>query len=538
MANVIFKRGLLANLPATKVDGTIYITTDERAMYVDNGTSRIRIGDIVVKENWAAIQNVGSANIQEGVLYYATAENILATHTSSGWKQINAQKDIDKLIKDLTVSINAGTATNTAKIGVGLTDYDNTMFASGEVTVAGAGAATVSRTDEATVTIGAADTYYTGEISATADSGKAKISLQNTLGGQTASGAAPTASTQAGGAVSIAGDTGIDVSVSGNTITLSGNQLTSADIGFDADGALGINVKDTHNTSGVADTVTPLIKLHDNTTHKFVSGTATLPVYTADEVDTKITEATRAVNAMTFKGIVPTSGLPSTNVSIGDTYKVDSNRIINSQSCRVGDMWIATAAQGKDETNGVLAAADIVWVYIPSGDDDLASQDITVTANNDGLIIKKGGDNIGTVSAADCLSVDGSAGNGIIIKHIALSGKTGNTTTAGSTADVAQTAQSSKEFTAITSLTYDKYGHVQSASTQKLTVVDTHNDVTDVAIAAQAVTGSTTDATIGINVKTADTTAGVSDTFTVHSDSLTVGASSGNLTLNLTWGSF
>ena len=46
MALVNFKKGLLANLPATKTTGTFYVTTDERAMYLDvDASTRIRLGD-------------------------------------------------------------------------------------------------------------------------------------------------------------------------------------------------------------------------------------------------------------------------------------------------------------------------------------------------------------------------------------------------------------------------------------------------------------------------------------------------------------
>ena len=45
--NLLFKRGLYQNLPATKVDGTIYFTTDEGGMYVDIGSGssgkRVRV---------------------------------------------------------------------------------------------------------------------------------------------------------------------------------------------------------------------------------------------------------------------------------------------------------------------------------------------------------------------------------------------------------------------------------------------------------------------------------------------------------------
>ena len=46
MANVFFKKGLLANLPGTHAAGTFYVTTDERALYLDvDDSTRIRLGD-------------------------------------------------------------------------------------------------------------------------------------------------------------------------------------------------------------------------------------------------------------------------------------------------------------------------------------------------------------------------------------------------------------------------------------------------------------------------------------------------------------
>jgi len=49
MANIVFKRGLKADLPATITDGSVYITTDEKAMYVDvSSTNRIRIGQLLL----------------------------------------------------------------------------------------------------------------------------------------------------------------------------------------------------------------------------------------------------------------------------------------------------------------------------------------------------------------------------------------------------------------------------------------------------------------------------------------------------------
>lgn len=87
MANVLFKKGLLANLPINKVEGTIYVTTDERAMYLDvSNSERIRLGDFIEVANIDALPSTGA---NTSALYYATEENVLAKHNGTKWVQIN-----------------------------------------------------------------------------------------------------------------------------------------------------------------------------------------------------------------------------------------------------------------------------------------------------------------------------------------------------------------------------------------------------------------------------------------------------------------
>ena len=88
MANVAFKKGLLANLPETYTEGTFYVTTDERAIYLDvDGSTRIRIGDFQEVANIAALASV--QNPSTTALYYATAENVLAKYNGTDFVQIN-----------------------------------------------------------------------------------------------------------------------------------------------------------------------------------------------------------------------------------------------------------------------------------------------------------------------------------------------------------------------------------------------------------------------------------------------------------------
>ncbi len=88
MANVAFKKGLLTNLPAEHVEGTIYVTTDERALYLDiSGSDRIRIGDFQEVENISALEEITSPS--QTALYYVKDINCLAKYNGSEWKQIN-----------------------------------------------------------------------------------------------------------------------------------------------------------------------------------------------------------------------------------------------------------------------------------------------------------------------------------------------------------------------------------------------------------------------------------------------------------------
>ena len=88
MANVAFKKGLLAALPSTYTEGTFYVTTDERAIYLDvDGSTRIRIGDFQEVANIAALASIQKPNAT--ALYYAATENVLCKHNGSSWVKIN-----------------------------------------------------------------------------------------------------------------------------------------------------------------------------------------------------------------------------------------------------------------------------------------------------------------------------------------------------------------------------------------------------------------------------------------------------------------
>jgi hypothetical protein len=79
------------------------------------------------------------------------------------------------------------------------------------------------------------------------------------------------------------------------------------------------------------------------------------------------------LNPMSYRGTINSEGdlnAAATNgVKIGDTYMVATADTYKGYAAKIGDLFIAAAKPEKTETNGVLAAADIEWTYIPAGDD-------------------------------------------------------------------------------------------------------------------------------------------------------------------------
>ena len=112
MANVLFKKGLLKNLPSAKVEGTIYVTTDERAMYLDvSNSERIRLGDFI---EVADIDSLPSTGANTSALYYATKENVLAKYNGTKWVQINPDNWFE--VKSFAQSLTSSTTNNVTTI--------------------------------------------------------------------------------------------------------------------------------------------------------------------------------------------------------------------------------------------------------------------------------------------------------------------------------------------------------------------------------------------------------------------------------------
>lgn len=547
MAQVMFKRGPSNKLPKTGlVQGAFYLTTDTDKLYICNDGNKLSLLNQVVHHypNIAALPAIEDAAV--GEFYYCIGENVLATKKAAAdksWTQINADTDthLDPEKCAQTTAAGSNIATITTKLTQVNKDGSQSAYGNPEFSfkIKGAGDNTITRDADGTIVITGKndDTTYTLGTEATAADAevkKGKIKLTPS------SGSAQT--------VEVTGTGDIVVTSGANgTLTVDGTKLkdairtatqnitiTSVKNEFAADGKFTTEVA-TEAGSTKAPAVTPIIKLGTNAAeYKFESGTATLPVYTKTEVDTKIDTYFKAANAMVYMGTVSKAAdLPTANVQRGETYKVAEEGTYAGTACKVGDLIIAKV--------DAATPTDATWDVVPSGDDQV----ITGAAANTGITISDGAKVLAGITLAngDCTTVAGTVSDKVTTIKVNHNQVTG-TLAAGSTVDVTQPARGTAEFSAITGITRDAYGHITGTTVKKLTVVDTdtHHDVTAVATTA---THSSSGAVITTTLTQDGVTRNVQTTLNVVSDNLTVtnGGTDGTtakntLKINLEWGTF
>ena len=336
MANLNFKYGQVNNLPRQLSAGCVYVTTDERSMYVDlpigGNTQRIRLGDFL-EYNTLEELNADKKNWSTSTLVYIKTGNILAKYNEirgsdgnivtdeSGnptyeWKRINDSDTLVSNIANLTSRITtAETAINTNANNI-------------------AAEATTARAAEKKLT----DDLATE--AATARAAEKKLTD--------------------------------DLATEAATARAAEKKLT--------DDLTAANSAITTNAGNIA------------------KNTAAIAKETADRqtaiqnLSTEINNKMQTADAMTFKGVVDdTHGLPIVNkgwpVQAGDTYKVGFKKSYipgDSTVQYVGDLLIAKEDQPDDApeyTGG--------WYHISSGYEDdyapylelLKNQKIDTTTN-------------------------------------------------------------------------------------------------------------------------------------------------------------
>lgn len=538
MANVGFKLGTQAKVdellktPGTAVvEGSFYLTNDTHRLYIgqkanssDANAQLFAVNEgVITVATINELPNVSADNgsVYAGRFYYVTVGNILCVHNGKAWVQINSNTDTTITEHSVSVSAenNVGTITDNIKLS-------NNHDKNASYTITGANGITITGTGTALTLSG--DTYT---LSGTVASNEATLKLDSK-------------NTANDSSVVIAGGSNVSISQDASTkkITVAAVDTTVKTVtGASVEGGNGFNISvtDTKNAtkSGTIDPQIKVGKTKTSTVH-FANGIATLDVYSTSDIDDKM----KALNAMTYKGTLGTDGtisvLPTTNVSVGDSYLISTRQTINSSTVYPGSLIIARGTE--DPATGYITG-NITWDIVQSTQDS----DTTYKFENiEGGIQMRSSTNhlVGSMKIAGdgnyITASSQSAANKDQDQVITLSHKT--ITQADSTeAALTQNKVGNTDINTVVGVTRDTAGHVAGIKTKKITLVDTNSAVSAVSYATSVASnvGTVTGSVTTKNAANADTTK--TGTFTLASDTMAVTANGENgLKVDLTWGSF
>ena len=353
------------------------------------------------------------------------------------------------------------------------------------------------------------------------------------------------------GRIALSGGTGSPTSPITFTLTDGNNNSISTEV------TPTITVGDTPINVPVTLTQTATQGVNGATENKYALN-ASLPVYTKSEVDNIISSERRTADAMYFAGTIGTGGtvsnlnalITSTNLQIknGATFKLitaeQSNIVgvtaqtegfipgaISSNPMEVGDLIIVTGTEGSDGYITDLNATTTKYTYIPSGNDDdiyfepdLATgkyvkwiQHPTSNPNAKTYQLEFDSnttDNLITITDSGVTTSGNTISKKISIGHATIAQAT-------ATADTGVTMEPGKptsatEYTAVTAVTTDGYGHVTGYTTKKLSLFS--NKLT--AVESKVATDSSV---------TGESAVLVSRTYTQSTGPLTAGNSNNNV---------
>lgn len=540
MVNVLFKRGLHANLPAANAatDGVFYLTTDTNRLYVGQGTKLVELNkSITLVDNLSDLPTstsdeskaIKGSQVQVGQFYYVKAissdsqtvhnGNILAvcsaiTDGTITWTQINPDTSTDDTYVT-GISFGAGqmsTIEGSKQISYPVTLTRQIKNVSGSTSAASdvVGNLVISQKDVGSLTTDTAISVVSSDIAANGTS--TKIS---------ASGVGAVANN---GVTVNAGDN-ITLTGSNNSLTIAAKDTWATTITADSTGKISITPNSGSNVESgqvlyhkitVSDSVgtagTEATKYNQASLGSFYSKSA------IDAWKTELDGKVKDINAMVYRGTVnKAADLPSSGVQIGDTYLVSTD----FGSYKKGDLLIANGTEGAD---GIINGT-VTWDKISIDTDTDTKYTFSVDSNKIFVtpdpgsktdIVEIAGDNVKLEAAT--------SGNKITISHKTISGLTNNSSfgpAANATPDYGQTF-------VVPRITVDNYGHITAISDKTVTIPASDNTTYEI------------EATNVSNVPTITLTpsTGSSTAVTFASDTLAISAANDVITANLEWGQF
>lgn len=537
---VKFKLGTQASLNALKASqkgwevGTFYLTSDSSRLYIGQADELALLNKSVeIYDNLNALKAKGKS--YEGDIAYCVDENVLAYYNGTTWAQINPDDDtILTALTQVVSSVDKG-----VKITTGGTNSDaGKTITAADVTITGAKGAQVAMANNKALTI-TGDTYALNVQEHSGTTNDIDLVLDSAL--------------QDDSTVHIKGGDNVTITKTADSngiqIAAKDTKLNDISLGLGDNGELQVGASDTGNTNVLKKQ--KLGYFVDGSYYGIGSDTkqVDLPVYSKEQVDNLF----KKLDGMTYRGTIGTGGTTftmdasfnvlkggtATEIHIGDMFLVQGGKLtyVTGKTAGTGDMLIATAKDGKSETNGVLAIGDIEWTYVPAGDD--ADTDTTyifkASGTTDSMTItsSNGGGTVGKIAFTE--------GDGIVIESTDNGGSSPNQLSVNIKHDTYNTAETTDNksltnggtFDVIDSITYDN-GHISGINTKTIQTVE-YKPGPDSATKDAGANSVTVKHTLsaGGNLVSDDNAKMV-----LSSDTLKLTASGNTVTADLVWGSF
>ena len=444
------------------LEGAFYLTTDTHKLYVGRKISTVpnpnphsvAVGDVYPEEVSSGLTVVSQVSdlttaaqngqVHDGDIYYVQNGNILCVYegaetsatisgtTYSGWVQINAPAGIrgftTTVIDDATNNaVEITSQIETEKSG---TDrYQSTSFELKEGSNVQIEVDSTTQTgDPPRVIISATDTtYQAGTVASAAGTtnGTSTTANNGAFIGLKKNGASTLDSTvviKGANHVGVTSDAAGNITVSGPNFAGKGVAASAVQNGNGFQFTLDYTPGDGSSAQSISyanngGEIDPLVKygaggidLGNSTTSSqqtvhFVSGTATLDIYSKAETDAVIGQAISdrlaAANAMTYMGTIKDNSSTNSGVTAtavintlktngtahnGDTYKAacDFTWSQDGQNLYVkkGDLIIIRGT----EVNGVIPTANFAIDVVPAGDEPFIAPNFTPDPNGDAVV--------------------------------------------------------------------------------------------------------------------------------------------------------
>lgn len=503
--NVLFLQGTQTALNALMTnggasEGAFYLTYDTHRLYIGRNDGN-KIIPVAVNEGVTTVANVDSlpkSGVNAGEFYYATTENILCVFNGSQFIQINTDKDTT-----YSLSSAAEATEGTAVVNITLLDSKNTPSYA-DFSITDSGKANVITVSGKVIDI-KGDKY---DLNDSVENNKATITLNST-------------NTEHESSITIAGGSNVTIEKQENDIVIKSSYINTtnktATAVLQEDGAIAFAVTDSAGNHVEAST-DPIIYKVNGTSYAPGSD---LDVYDKDQIDAKFA----AIDGMKYRGAI--TAVPTGNISIGDTYMVQSGTIEitgeksqdgSAITAKSGDLLIAVSANDQENVNGYIDAANLKWSWVPSGDD--VQKDTTykwvADATNHSLFVKNDLDS----SVAGAISL--SAGTAVELSSV-ISGADTELTTTIKHANVDHSDTEGEKVlntltvTAVTGVAVNDQGHVTEVETTEFGIKDTTYTF-DVAV------GETEKGVIIADVLTNSDNTADNNEITVTSDTLAIEA--------------